>query len=280
MPFIDTSWWDLIKSIVLPVILFLSGYFLNIAIEEYKEKKRLKGIKEYFKTLIRLVYTVAIEQAKLYQNCSTRLLNLNEREITVNKIVGHPKKSLNDINHTDLYKIFINKNNIIESTRNFNNLLANLNYIESSINLVNKHSEEFSQVANQLSKEWYEKGKLLIETLSKILNTRDVTEALDSEDKYLKKIAYVIDYTFTTPKEKQTLTETYQNVITTLFDLCNQKEYVNDPRNKYFLNLIISLQLIYHQYKDLFKRSSSSCLDSANNLLMSANEIERLSSKL
>jgi len=280
MPFKDTFWWDLVKSIGLPVILFMSGYLLNVIIENRKESKRLKNIEEYFKTLVDLEYQVAIEQAIHYENCAERLSCVDERKISVSKVIGHPEKSLNDINHSDLYKIFINGANIDESARNFNILLAKLNYIDNNINLVTVNLEGFELAVNQLDKEWHETGKLLTSSLSKIANTRDIKTALNSKDQYIRKIGQVIDFTYSTPNEQQTRTATYNNVVKSLIQFINIDAHIDDPRNKQYLSYLVTLEVIYNQYQDLYSRRRESCFQSAKNLRESANEIKRIATKL
>lgn len=280
MPFKDTFSWDLIKSIGLPVILFMSGYLLNVCIENRKEKKRLKSVKEYFKTLVKLEYKVAIDQAILYEDCGNRLSNIDERNVSTRKVIGHPEKSLNDISHTDLYKIFIKKNNIDKSARNFNTLLASLDYIDNSINLVTDLTESFELTVNKLDKKWYETGKILTNALGNITGTRDVAKALSSDDPYIREIGKIINYIYSTPDDEQTRTAVYQNVIVSLLKFLNIETYIDDKRNKEFLGTLINIELIFNQYKNLYSRRRDGCLQSAKDLRGSAQEINRLVTEL
>lgn len=266
----DGFFWELFKSALLPVALFASGYYLNLKVEKRKERKKEQKLKEYFLTLAQIVCDLALEQAKLFEQSAERLQNVDELERGTFAVAGFPHKSINDLPHDLLYRAIMQGSEIKQSTVQFNIILTKINYLQKVFNVVSEYSDEFKLTANQLDKRWSDNGKRLTTVFSEIAGTRKVEVALESKDPLIRHIGTLMDDI----KEKRFkgFQSLYDNIVLRLLEFINKE--VDDDRHRLLTPFIVEFQEIYNQRKDLYKRRSKSCRDTANGIRIAVNEIQ------
>lgn len=276
--FQDSLAWNIFEKAILPVLLFAGGYILNNLIETRKHNKRLKDYRLYFISLTNLVCELANYQARELERLAILLENIDSREVSASHISGFPNKSLADINHTDLFKAFIQGTDVKHSTNKFNTLLAQLNHIQFIVESISEYSEEFENLVSELDKRWSENGKSLTTTFSEIAGTRDINKVLESDDPYIQMIGEIMNDIH--EKKWVGYTALYENTIVKFLNFINQPENIDDSRNQLITPIITEFQHIIEQRKDIFSRRSNSCKDTASSLLHAKNSIEGIISEL
>lgn len=276
----ESCFMDFMKSAVIPVFIFFLGFGLSQWLIYCKEKKRLKDVKEYFETLVDLECDIAKKQSAMFIECADRLRNINEIEVRVKKVVGLPTKYLNDINKQDLFKIFLERGNVTELTKDFNMLLSQLEIIDNTISVLNRNNKSFMLHHKDLRDKMAVYHENVIVELRKNINNQNPYLFENDKNHYLKTIAQIlIKYNAEIPKEKR-LSYDYQNVAEELSKAFKNPKFHNDPRSQVFSNDLKKWEHTFNTIVDSYVNKIESCKTESKKLTNATSEITKLLEKL
>jgi hypothetical protein len=144
-------------TVLLPLLTFAAGYYLNSLVENRKEKKRLEEVKEYFLALIQAFVKSIKRQAEFIQDANDRLEALDTNNLGVGVVSSLRTTRLKAIPSIELYKIFIqSKKDVSRNVDRLNKISSNLDYIDDIRERIILINSGITSFANSFYKDYIE----------------------------------------------------------------------------------------------------------------------------
>jgi hypothetical protein len=179
---------DTIFTVLTSLFVFIIGYIINLRIERHKEKKRLRELKEYFLTLIKLLEGPLNRQSHGLIDLSKQLKNSKDISLSFGIVAGFKVDLVKSINAEDLYKIFIAEHKDIPAqTQRFQTFLDSIEYIAE----VRKTIIEFDKIPLKIEKYstvYNENLKAINSTIDEMIINHTVKKFTNADDPYLTDI--------------------------------------------------------------------------------------------
>jgi len=209
--------WEMFKVLV-PIILFFLGLWFSYILKNIYERRRLKKLGSYYKTLVGILCLATTDQILHYQKTIKNLESLANREILVTKLVGLPIGSIKAIDNHDLYKIFIDRSiiNIDKSTHLFSELTSSIEYIISVFASIDSHNSTFETAVIKFGMDWNNYQKNVINTINRLKIELVRNQKNPMEDPFINEASNILDYIKTISTEENNdinPTLIYENVI-------------------------------------------------------------------
>ena len=192
------------------------------------------------------------------------------------KVVGLSNASINAIDKQDLYKIFIEGNNVEDATKKFHLLISRMEYINATFDLVKTHDKNFQEVVSKMILDWGNYDETTNKNLKHIIGTSDLAIAIKDTDPYTNGLAKIIDPYMNIPENEITFTYTYKNLIRKLIDFFQDPILRDDPRTENLLTSLVYWDNSYTNIKAQYSARIVSCENTAKDLKESAMAIQNL----
>ncbi|RZK44415.1 MAG: hypothetical protein EOO61_03865 [Hymenobacter sp.] len=169
--------------LMMPILLFVSGFLLNKYLEWSKEKKRLRLISTLF---FSLTSTLEKSLARQSQAIGDKIINielLNNSDIMIPLVTSLRTERLSNIADSDLYKLFVfDKKEADKANRFLDGITGAADFINDfKPRIVILNDELYARVST-FNKEWLAKyGKLLNASNLIVLEDRKAKKRLDAE---------------------------------------------------------------------------------------------------
>ena len=124
---------DTYFTVSITLFVFLAGTVAKLLWETYKERKRLKRLKEYFKRQVQLLEASVKKQEEEFLRYVEILTDPEEPTMLFRDVVGFNLKRLLIISDADLYKIFVENGNLKDGERiiHYSKITKNIDVLES-----------------------------------------------------------------------------------------------------------------------------------------------------
>jgi hypothetical protein len=239
-----------VLTVLLPLLTFAAGYYLNSLVENRKEKKRLEEVKEYFLALIQAFSKSIYTQSALVQNAIVRIEAFDTNDLGVSVISSLRTARLKAIPNIELYKIFVQKKeDISKNVERLNKISSNIDYVDDikdRIVLINSDIRDF---ANNFYKDYLEAINNVIAQNNQL--SIDLINDVYGEDHYLADLVLLVkEHVSYEARSKYNIT----NNIKAMHDLLAKplyeavKEIETDERN---YDLMGAIQALEGGYKKL-----------------------------
>lgn len=205
-----------ILTVILPVLTFIAGYYLNNLVENRKEKKRLKQVEQYFFALTVAIVSAIEVQVMAIQDAISRIEAMADDNLAVGIVSELRTTRIKSIPDLDLYKIFVaNRPQIEENTNYLITLSTSLDFIEDIQTRIKDINSDVSNMVNNYIEEYNVDNGVLAEENKKMFNEQ---QALNSEFRRLNIIVTQIARPYENKPMGRNLTDSYKNYIAPLYN--------------------------------------------------------------
>ena len=137
IPFLkdDISWFEIIYSSIIPVLLFFAGLWFSKLVEKHKVKTKQKRLVKYFYTLIKQLSKKLSSQIQLLKEAATRQDDPNESNLMTEIASGESHLLLRDIDRNELFESFVlsKKKGIEHKTEQFEKIISEIDFVYKAI---------------------------------------------------------------------------------------------------------------------------------------------------
>lgn len=255
--------------VIIPVLTFFLGYKLNEWVEERKEKKRLKDVKEYFLTLAEYLASILDTQAESIRNTIVKVEAMADDAITSMVYVELNTSRIKSMPYLDQYKIFVaGKSNITEATAHLNHTSGALDFVDAMIDRIQKVNGEISGQRKSYDKSYTENAYAISEINTKF-SIENKSPSDDEEGAFFELndiyAQCAIEYgnkVISGVLKKTDLTSRYDQLIKPLYD--KTRGIPENSKTHFFLERVGSQ---YFNYQE-FLRAKASTIQQFNELLI------------
>jgi hypothetical protein len=276
----DITWFEIISTVVLPVVLFLSGYWLGRFLEKIKENRRKKRLKKYFKQLIIQLSEKLKKQIIEINLAKERQDDFTSKDLMAIRIAGESHKLLKSINREELFEIIVEKekHNTRLKTKLFDDLMSKIDFINEALNAFETNILSIPKNYSIYENLWNESHFKLIKYFNLIVSTSNTSKG---QDVLLDKFSEILDDVNKLKNDKpyiENIQLAYHRVIEPMNKILLSVN--NDIRTVELMDLVQKSKLGYMGMLDYRERNKVYYVMLSSQLEKVKNEILELSEQI
>ena len=184
------SWFEILSTVILPVVLFLSGYWLGVFIESFKEKRKKERLKKYFIQLIHQLNKKLEKQIIEINLAIERQDDYTSKKLMADRVSGESHKLLRYINREELYEIIVEKKKrkTEERTKLFDELMSKIDFVYEFLNVFEINLMNIPKSYSIYDKLWNDSQFELVQTYNLLVTTSHLHKGKDKLVDELSKI--------------------------------------------------------------------------------------------
>lgn len=265
-------------TLLLPLITFAAGYYLNDLVERRKERRRLKQVKDYFFTLTADLERSIANQSKAVQNAAGELTTFQSGNYMIGIVVALKTERIRAIPNLDLYNIFIDgKPDTEANTVLLLEMSEAIDFVDEAKKRIQMINEHVLEKGSGLAKQFQETIDALLQEHSDILHQTKISGKLPDPDTS----ALIMAITDAANKHlnredgsRSVIQDVYKSFVAPLYQIIR-----TTPSNKTNDKLMSHIYLlnreynIFEHYRDLHIAQMNSLAVKMNNTLSDLKKI-------
>jgi|GEM_PF-2756261 len=229
--------YDALVTGFVPIVLFISGYLINVKVKQINEKCRLIELEKYFYSLVTLLEKPLQSQIQEFIMFSDKLIEKKDQHLVLNENTSFHIEQFKEIDSKDLYDIFIKnkKGSIPEKTELYGKLRGGLDYIDSITKAKRKDFDFMNEKFIKYQEDYFKEIEITDESFRFMCSL----SVLKEDDLFLREMGRIMSEwsSFSSPdvsfKDRTVAREMY---IMPMIELC--KKHIDDPRAVFIGNHI------------------------------------------
>lgn len=197
----DITWFEILSTVILPVVLFLSGYWLGIIIENIKEKRRKERLKRYFVQLIFQLEKKLEKQVAEINNAIERQDDFSSKDLMAKRVSGESHKLLKLINREELFEIIVEKKKrkTEQRTKLFDELMKEIDFIYEILNAFEANLLNIPKSYSIYDNLWNDSHFELVQNYNYLITTANLAKG---DDKLIEEFSIIMEKIKTLKKDK------------------------------------------------------------------------------
>lgn len=267
--------WDVIKSLLLPVGLFVAGMIASNQIGANQKQIESTQMVNYFNNIVNFTQKVTNSQIVEYYNCINRIDNYDLRNTLVVKKIGLPETLYSNIDKQKLFEAYNIGDDSIMMV-NYLVVIANMNTLIDQNNHLQELDDDYASDINIKLNDLWLVHKEIVERLEyyERLRTGKQESVLlldDNQKELIKKLytVYKLEYSKPTVDDINYM----HKFMLQIHDIINE-EYNNYIRHMFFDSVESAIQL-HSEIDDLLSTHKNNLLVIANTLTLTSESIKK-----
>lgn len=243
---------DVYAVILIPVIIFLTGYFIQIWRENSKETNRINVLREY----ILIQYEELVKDLeKSVENFSEFIQEFNKtifQNLTLRSMPFLHYKNIISVDQTDKYKVFISGKKCDETKKIklFDGLEKKVYKIDQLHILLNEEFKYYMFKINTYNDQWGDNIQQIEQSFREFAQLNKSRGISPDEDPFLKEFDLILS-NWSNAGSNRDIQYVMDYIIKPLHNLCNL--YKTDQRREIIIDNIIQCMNAYDNMKNLRK---------------------------
>jgi hypothetical protein len=184
----DISWFKIIDTALLPVLLFFLGVWTTKFVERQREKNNYKRLEKYFIGLLNQLSKKNKEQISLLDKAANRTDEFEKKDLAMEINSSESHKLLKELDRSKLYSGYIlsRKNNINEKSMTFERIVSMIDYLWYLHESFKPINDELTQAFNNYQKRWNTLNEELTKAIINLFSEANSTNI--TNDPFLNEI--------------------------------------------------------------------------------------------
>jgi hypothetical protein len=162
---------DTIFTVFTTIIIFIAGYIFNKRIENDKERKRLREVKQYFEQLVELLERPVIKQRDEFTAFSHKLNEKKEQHLSFSDITIAEINLIKQVDPKDLFNIYLKgkSGSDKENPKQFGMLISKIDHIIEIKKFMMPSFKDFMNRVEEYEKEYKDNVKITSELFDEMV---------------------------------------------------------------------------------------------------------------
>jgi hypothetical protein len=262
----DISWFEILSSTIIPIILFFSGLWFGKLLEKQKEKIRQKRLIKYFFELIVLLIKKIDAQIELLKEAAFRQDDFESKDLMTIIASGESHLLLKDIDRSAIYEALVStkRKNIAQITDAFEKIVSHIDYVYKLFTAIETNNKTLIlnsiDYSNKCNDSLMKLQNTINEFKQKTNEQKKQDDFLDSVDSIIKDVEKV--------KKGKNYVELNENLFHIFIEPLIQLsiKHSSDQRSPIIMDLAQKIKFNYNVIKEERKKNKEYFIETAKDL--------------